>query len=64
MDKLGKVKADPIVCEMLYELQVEAFIEGISGYEPQAEEYGLTDERSCEIIARVILTRGLPTGTA
>lgn len=64
MAKTGTVKADPKVCEMLYELQVEAFIEGISDYEPVAEEYGLTDEQSCEIIARVISTEGLPVGTA
>lgn len=64
MGKTGRVKADPRVCEMLYELQVEAFLEGISDYEPSAEEYGLTDEQSQEIIARAIATEGLPVGTA
>jgi hypothetical protein len=64
MDKLGKVKADPKVAEMLYELQVEAFLEGVSDYEPSAEEYGLTDEQSQEVIARCFHTKGLPVGTA
>jgi hypothetical protein len=64
MAKLGTVKADPQVCEALYELQVEAFIEGISDYEPRAEDYGLSDDQACDIIARVISTEGLPTGTA
>jgi len=62
MDRLGKVKADPVVCEALYELQVEAFIEGLSDYEPSCEEYGLTPERASELIGRVVST--LPVASA
>lgn len=55
---MAKVNADPRVCEALYELQVEAFIEGLSDYEPRADEYGLAPEAASEIVGRVV--SGLP----
>jgi hypothetical protein len=36
--------------EALFELQVEAFLEGVSDEEPQAAEHDLTEERAQEII--------------
>jgi hypothetical protein len=55
---MAKVNADPRTCEALYELQVEAFIEGLSDYEPSAEEYGLEPAAAGEIVGRVV--SGLP----
>ena len=47
------ISKDPRVCEALYELQVEAFIEGLSDHEPEPEQYGLSDEAAKEVVGRV-----------
>jgi hypothetical protein len=55
MDKMGRVKCEPKVAEMLFELQVEAFIEGISDYEPNPADYGVSAEMASTIVGRVVL---------
>ena len=38
----------------LYEFQVEAFIEGLSDFEPQPEQYGVSQEFAQQALARVL----------
>jgi len=41
--------------EAVFELQVDAFIDGISDHEPDPLEYGLSEEQGQEIIGESLL---------
>ncbi len=61
MAKTGKVKCDSKAAEMLFELHVEAFIEGLSDVEPSYQDYGLSHAHASEIVGRVLLGADINT---
>ena len=61
MDKLGRIKCDAKAAEMLFELQVEAFVEGLSDFEPNYKEYGISHQVASEIVGRVVLGLNTPS---